>query len=140
MRAEIGRVATPLAMALCSHPYAATALVLEWHVIGMFLPGLATGALITRFGTLPIIFAGCLLLLACIGTLSHPALDFINTTALRDEFASQGLRGSDLERRVGQVIDAINDLGLAVEARLNDQPASTPANALPLLFDADAYA
>jgi MFS family permease len=59
-------VATPLAMALCSHPYAATALVLEWHVIGMFLPGLVTGTLITRFGILPVIFTGCLLLLACI--------------------------------------------------------------------------
>ncbi len=64
-------VATPLAMALCSHPYAATALVLEWHVIGMFLPGLATGALITRFGTLPIILAGCVLLLACIAVALH---------------------------------------------------------------------
>ena len=60
-------VATPLAMELCTHPYAATALVLEWHVIGMFLPGLFTGALITRFGVLPIILAGCTLMFACIG-------------------------------------------------------------------------
>ena len=60
-------VATPLAMELCTHPYAATALVLEWHVIGMFLPGLYTGALITRFGVLPIILAGCTLMFACIG-------------------------------------------------------------------------
>ncbi len=59
-------VATPLAMELCSHPYAATALVLQWHVIGMFLPGLFTGALISRFGVLPIILAGCALLIACI--------------------------------------------------------------------------
>lgn len=29
-------------------------------------------------------------------------------TALRDEFEAQGLRGSDIERRVGQVIDAAN--------------------------------
>jgi MFS family permease len=59
-------VATPLAMELCSHPYAATALVLQWHVIGMFLPGLFTGSLISRFGVLPIILVGCGLLLACI--------------------------------------------------------------------------
>ena len=59
-------VATPLAMELCSHPYAATALVLQWHVVGMFLPGLFTGALITRFGVLPVILAGCALLFACI--------------------------------------------------------------------------
>lgn len=59
-------VATPLAMELCSHPYSATALVLEWHVIGMFLPGLISGALITRFGVLPIIIAGCGLMFGCI--------------------------------------------------------------------------
>ncbi len=59
-------VATPLAMAFCTHPYAATALVLEWHVIGMFLPGLFTGALITRFGVLPVIVTGCVLMLVCI--------------------------------------------------------------------------
>ena len=59
-------VATPLAMELCSHPYAATALVLQWHVIGMFLPGLFTGALISRFGILPIILSGCVLLFACV--------------------------------------------------------------------------
>jgi len=64
-------VGTPLAMALCSHPYAATALVLEWHVIGMFAPGLVTGALITRFGSLPVIFVGCLLLLGCIAVALH---------------------------------------------------------------------
>jgi MFS family permease len=60
-------VATPLAMELCAHPYAATALVLQWHVIGMFLPGLFTGALIARFGVLPIILAGCALMFGCIG-------------------------------------------------------------------------
>ena len=53
-------------MELCSHPFAATALVLQWHVVGMFLPGLFTGALITRFGVLPVILAGCALLFACI--------------------------------------------------------------------------
>jgi MFS family permease len=56
-------VATPLAMDLCKHPYALAALVLEWHVIGMFAPGLITGNLIQRFGTLPIIVTGCALML-----------------------------------------------------------------------------
>jgi MFS family permease len=59
-------VATPLAMEFCSHPFAATALVLQWHVIGMFLPGLFTGILINRFGVLPIILAGCALMFGCI--------------------------------------------------------------------------
>jgi Major Facilitator Superfamily len=56
-------VATPLAMDVCKHPYALAALVLEWHVIGMFGPGLFTGNLIQRFGTLPIIGTGCVLML-----------------------------------------------------------------------------
>ncbi len=59
-------VATPLAMELCAHPYAATAFVLQWHVIGMFLPGLFTGSLIARFGIHPVILAGCLLMFVCI--------------------------------------------------------------------------
>ncbi len=60
-------VATPLAMEVCSHPFASAALVIEWHVIGMFAPGLFTGHLIARFGILPIISIGCLLMLACVG-------------------------------------------------------------------------
>jgi MFS family permease len=44
----------------------ATPLALEWHVIGMFAPGLFTGNLIQRFGILPIIVVGCLLNVACI--------------------------------------------------------------------------
>ena len=46
--------ATPLAMQHCGLPFGDTALVLEWHVIGMFAPGFFTGHLIKRFGTLPI--------------------------------------------------------------------------------------
>ncbi len=59
-------VATPLAMEVCKHPFAAIALVLEWHVIGMFAPGLITGNLIQRFGILPIISVGAVLNLVCI--------------------------------------------------------------------------
>ena len=60
-------VATPLAMEVCSHPFASAALVIEWHVIGMFAPGLFTGHLIARFGILPVIATGCLLMLVCVG-------------------------------------------------------------------------
>ncbi len=60
-------VATPLAMEVCSHPFASAALVIEWHVIGMFAPGLFTGHLIARYGILPIIATGCLLMLVCVG-------------------------------------------------------------------------
>lgn len=59
-------VATPLAMEVCSHPYALAALVLEWHIIGMFAPGLFTGSLIQRFGVLPVVVTGCVAMLACV--------------------------------------------------------------------------
>ena len=53
--------ATPLAMQQCSLPFSDVALVLEWHVIGMFAPGFFTGHLIKRFGVLPIMGVGVLL-------------------------------------------------------------------------------
>lgn len=58
--------ATPLAMQTCGMPFADAALVLEWHVIGMFAPGFVTGHLIQRFGVLRIMGAGVLLNAACI--------------------------------------------------------------------------
>lgn len=58
--------ATPLAMQQCGLGFDDAALVLEWHVIGMFAPGFFTGHLIKRFGTLPIMGVGAVLNLACI--------------------------------------------------------------------------
>jgi MFS family permease len=58
--------ATPLAMQMCSHPFSDTALVLEWHVIGMFAPSFFTGNLIKRFGVLPIIGTGVMLMFGCV--------------------------------------------------------------------------
>jgi MFS family permease len=58
--------ATPLAMQQCGLPFSDAALVLEWHVIGMFAPGFFTGHLIKRFGTLPIMGVGVVLNAACI--------------------------------------------------------------------------
>jgi len=57
---------TPIAMQQCSLPFSDAALVLQWHVIGMFAPGFFTGRLIKRFGTLPIMGVGVALNLACI--------------------------------------------------------------------------
>ena len=59
--------ATPLAMQVCGLPFADTAWVLEWHVIGMFAPGFVTGHLIQRFGVMRIMGLGVALNLACIG-------------------------------------------------------------------------
>ena len=46
--------------------FKSTALVLEWHVLGMFVPSFFTGTLIRRFGALPVMAVGVLLNLACI--------------------------------------------------------------------------
>jgi MFS family permease len=58
--------ATPIAMARCGLPFSDAALVLEWHVLGMFVPGFFTGHLIKRFGALPIMGVGVVLNLVCI--------------------------------------------------------------------------
>lgn len=58
--------ATPLAMQVCGLSFENTALVLQWHVIGMFAPGFFTGHLIKRFGTLQIMAVGALLNFVCI--------------------------------------------------------------------------
>jgi MFS family permease len=58
--------ATPIAMQMCSHPFDRAALVLEWHVLGMFVPSFFTGHLIRRFGVLPVAGVGVVLNLACI--------------------------------------------------------------------------
>ena len=58
--------AVPIAMSQCAHPFKSTALVLEWHVLGMFVPSFFTGALIKRFGCLPVMAVGVLLNMVCI--------------------------------------------------------------------------
>jgi MFS family permease len=58
--------ATPIAMSFCSHPFASTALVIQWHVVGMYAPGFVTGSLIRRFGVLNVILAGIVLVAACV--------------------------------------------------------------------------
>ena len=58
--------ATPIAMQVCSLPFEDVALVLEWHVIGMFAPGFFTGHLIRRLGVLPVMGVGLALNLGCI--------------------------------------------------------------------------
>jgi MFS family permease len=59
--------ATPIAMQRCGLPFSDAALVLEWHVLGMFVPSFFTGHLVKRFGALPVMAVGVVLNLACIG-------------------------------------------------------------------------
>ena len=58
--------ATPLSMDHSGHSFHATASVIQWHVLGMFVPSFFTGRLIQRFGARRVINWGCLLLIACL--------------------------------------------------------------------------
>lgn len=58
--------ATPIAMGQCGLPFADASWVLQWHVLGMFVPSFFTGALIRRFGVLQVMAAGVLLNLGCV--------------------------------------------------------------------------
>jgi MFS family permease len=59
--------ATPLAMLDCGLAFADTAFVIQWHVVGMFLPSFWTGRIIARFGAVRVVAAGALLNLVSIG-------------------------------------------------------------------------
>jgi MFS family permease len=52
-------------MDICRHPFGAVAIVIEWHVVGMYAPGFFTGSLIRRFGVLNVILAGVVLVALC---------------------------------------------------------------------------
>jgi MFS family permease len=56
--------ASPLAIVACGLPHAEAHWVIFLHVMGMFVPAFFTGNLITRYGTLNVMFAGIAVLLA----------------------------------------------------------------------------
>ncbi|MBM3952318.1 MAG: MFS transporter [Rhodospirillales bacterium] len=58
--------ATPLAMHADHFDFADTALVIQWHVVGMYGPSFFTGHLIRRYGSPRVILAGTLLMIASI--------------------------------------------------------------------------
>ncbi|MBW7849711.1 MAG: MFS transporter [Rhodospirillales bacterium] len=53
--------ATPLAIVGCAYPFADAAFVIQWHVLGMFVPSFFTGRLIKRFGVLRVMAAGVMM-------------------------------------------------------------------------------
>ena len=55
--------ATPLAMEHEHFVFKDVAMVIQWHVLGMYVPSFFTGKLISRFGTRSIILWGCVLLI-----------------------------------------------------------------------------
>ncbi len=58
--------ATPIAMGQCGLPFADAGRVLQWHVLGMFVPSFFTGPLIQRVGVLPVMAVGVALNLGCV--------------------------------------------------------------------------
>lgn len=54
--------ATPLAMQMCGQSLGSSATVIQWHVLGMFVPSFFTGNLIRRYGVLTIMSIGIMLL------------------------------------------------------------------------------
>ena len=63
--------ATPLAMIGCGFNFTKAAGVIEWHVLGMFVPAFFTGRLIEKFGARHVILVGGLLFVACIAINIH---------------------------------------------------------------------
>ncbi len=53
-------VATPLAMGAHHHGFADTAFVIQWHVLGMFVPAFFSGHLVARLGAVRVISTGAL--------------------------------------------------------------------------------
>ncbi len=60
--------ASPLAIVGCGLPHTEAHWVIFLHVMGMFVPSFFTGNLINRFGVLPVMWCGALVLLVGIGT------------------------------------------------------------------------
>ncbi|MGY3571655.1 MFS transporter [Vibrio paucivorans] len=58
--------ATPLAMIGCGFDFHKAAGVIEWHVLGMFVPAFFTGKLIELFGARKMILTGGLLFVLCV--------------------------------------------------------------------------
>ncbi|HEY1794981.1 MAG TPA: MFS transporter [Stellaceae bacterium] len=57
--------ATPIAMLGCGFVFPDAALVIQWHILGMYAPSFVTGHLIARFGLVKVMTAGAGLLATC---------------------------------------------------------------------------
>lgn len=55
--------ATPITMKICGYNADDSSIVIQWHVLGMFVPSFFTGDLIQRFGPVKVIFCGIFIFL-----------------------------------------------------------------------------
>jgi MFS family permease len=58
--------ATPLSMIACGLKFDDAAFVIQWHVLGMYVPSFFSGALIARYGGARIMLAGAILMIGCV--------------------------------------------------------------------------
>ncbi|MDY7219606.1 MFS transporter [Denitrificimonas sp. JX-1] len=58
--------ATPIAMQQDGFPFSNIAWVIQWHVLGMYVPSFFTGHLIRRFSSRSVILWGCAVLALCV--------------------------------------------------------------------------
>lgn len=58
--------ATPLAMTDCALPFSDAAFVIQWHILGMFVPSFFTGRIVDRFGVANVMLAGVVLMCLCV--------------------------------------------------------------------------
>jgi MFS family permease len=78
--------AAPLAAVACNHSIDDGAHIIQWHLIGMFVPSFFSGRLVARIGVWPVLAAGMVLILAC-------AVTAIASTSLFDFYAALFLLG-----------------------------------------------
>ncbi|MCF8480542.1 MAG: MFS transporter [Rhodospirillum sp.] len=75
--------ATPLAMAFCAFDLSQSAQVIQWHVLGMFLPGFISGRLVDKLGAGRVAVIGGTVLLVSVGVaLSGVALGHFLASSL----------------------------------------------------------
>ncbi len=53
-------VSTPLAVMGCGYSFADATMVIQWHIVGMYIPAFFTGQVIRRIGEVPVILTGLL--------------------------------------------------------------------------------
>lgn len=59
--------ATPLAMSFCGFDVSTSAMVIQWHLLGMFLPAFIAGPLVDRLGSTRVAWLGAVLLVCSAG-------------------------------------------------------------------------
>src|SRR5882724_7968788 len=72
--------AGPVAMTICGFDHNASSTVLQWHVLGMFVPSFFTGLLIKRFGVSLITGTGMVILIVA-GVTGLMGISFLHFSA-----------------------------------------------------------